>query len=178
MTRSMIAILLTATFPIFAQDRPSMGILDARFIGQKDDPVLRDLFTTSVRGRVVKLLSDTVDVIEGSKLDRLIQVNAASCSNASCLAQFAKKAGLDYLLETKLTIHKGKWTASLKLACAKDESVRDEEMQTFANEDATQAGLPALAEAAVKSLVKKTSTATEVEKRSLLRPQRELRNLS
>jgi len=147
-----------------------MGVLDARFIGQKDDPVLRDLFTTSVRGRVVKLLSDTVDVIEGSKLDRLIQVNASSCSNASCLAQFAKKAGLDYLLETKLTIHKSKWTACLKLACAKDESVRDEETQTFANEDAAQAGLPALAEAAVKSLVKKTSTATEAEETPVAPP--------
>jgi len=144
-----------------AADRPTMGILDAHFIGQKDDPVLRDLFTTAVRGRVVKLVSDSVDVIEGSKLDRLIQVNASSCSNASCLAQFAKKAGLDYLLETKLTFHKGKWTASLKLACAKDESVRDEETQTFANEDAAQAGISTLAEAVVKNLVKSVSEGQE-----------------
>jgi len=135
-------------------DRPTMGILDARFVGHADDAVLRDLFTSAVRGKVVKLVADSVDVIEGSKLDRLIQVNASSCSNASCLAQFAKKAGLDYLLETKLTFHKGKWTASLKLASARSENLLDEEQETYTSDDAAQTGLPVLASQVVKSLMR------------------------
>lgn len=140
-----------------AQDRPTLGILDTRFVGHADDAVLRDLFTTAVRGKVVKLVADSVDVIEGSKLDRLIQVNAASCSNASCLAQFAKKAGLDYLLETKLTFHKGKWTASLKLASARSENLLDEETATYVSDDAAQAGLSVLASQVVKPLMRSGS---------------------
>jgi len=151
---SMAAALLALAVSALSQDRPTLGILDARFVGHADDAVLRDLFTAAVRGKVVKLVADSVDVIEGSKLDRLIQVNASSCSNASCLAQFAKKAGLDYLLETKLTFHKGKWTASLKLASARSENLLDEEQGTYASDDSVQTGLPVLASQVVKPLTR------------------------
>lgn len=151
---SFLFVVLSLSLGVCAQDRPTLGILDARFVGHADDAVLRDLFTSAVRGKVVKLVADSVDVIEGDKLDRLIQVNATSCSNASCLAQFARKAGLDYLLETKLTFHKGKWTASLKLASARSENLLDEEQGTYESDETAQSGLPVLASQVVKVLVK------------------------
>jgi hypothetical protein len=102
---------------------------------------------------VVKLVKDTVDVLEGSKLDRLIQVNATECATSSCLAQFARTAGVDYLLETQMIFRKGTWTAVLKLASAKSENLLDEETRAFADEAEAQKGLPDLASRIVNTLV-------------------------
>jgi len=137
-----------------AQDRPTMGVLEAKLVGKNLDADLKPLFTAAVRSRVVKLVKDTVIVIETSKLDKLMLVNAASCSNASCLAQFAKKTGIDYLLETQMIYRKGSWTAVLKLASAASENLLAEETATYGSETEAQKGLPSLAELVVKPLTR------------------------
>jgi len=150
--RRIFLLLVALTISVFAQDRPTMGVLEAKLVGKNLDADLKPLFTAAVRSRVVKLVKDSVDVIETSKLDKLMLVNAASCSNASCLAQFAKKTGIDYLLETQMIYRKGSWTAVLKLASAASENLLDEETATYTSDDAAQAGLLVLASQVVKSL--------------------------
>ena len=152
--RRIFLLLVVLTISVFAQDRPTMGVLEAKLVGKNLDADLKPLFTAAVRSRVVKLVKDSVNVIETSKLDKLMLVNAASCSNASCLAQFAKKTGIDYLLETQMIYRKGSWTAVLKLASAASENLLDEETATYGSEAEAQKGLPILAEAVVKSLTK------------------------
>jgi len=95
--RSVTGIVALVSSLALSQDtKPSLGVLEAALVGQGFDPELRPVFTSLVRGKVVDLVHDSVDVMEGSKLEKLVETNAKSCSNAECLVQFTRSIGVDY----------------------------------------------------------------------------------
>lgn len=150
----LIFLLASISLAQEPQDKPSLGVLSVEFVPKTTDAVQVELYTSVVRGTVVELARDSVDVIEGSKLDKLIQVNAVGCTNTDCLVQFAKKAQVDYLLETRVIVHKGVYSVNMKLASSKSSSLLSEKTVTYGSEAEAQKGLPSLSEAVVKSLVK------------------------
>jgi len=151
---SLILLLASVCLAQEPQDKPSLGVLSVEFVPKITDAVQVELYTSVVRGTVVELARDSVDVIEGSKLDKLIQVNAVSCTSTDCLVQFAKKAQVDYLLETRVIVHKGVYSVNMKLASSKSSSLLSEKTVTYGSEAEAQKGLPTLSEAVVKSLAK------------------------
>ncbi|MBK9579719.1 MAG: PEGA domain-containing protein [Fibrobacteres bacterium] len=151
---SVIIGMMGASGVAIAQERPTMGVLEASLAGKDYDPELKPVLTSMVRGNVVKVVRDSVDVVEGSKLEKMIQTNSGECSGADCLAKFTRQVGLDYLLETRMLFRKGSWTATLKLASAKSENLLSEETSTFESEADLQKGLPVMVGQVVKSLSK------------------------
>jgi len=153
--RSVTGIVVLVSSLVLAQDtKPSLGVMEATLVGQGFDPELRPVFTSLVRGKVVDLVHDSVDVMEGSKLEKLVANNAKSCSNAECLVQFTRSIGVDYLLETRLLYRKGNWTATIKLASAASASLLAEKTEDYSSEADAKKGLPQLAAQAVQNLVK------------------------
>lgn len=141
----ILAVLLLPMSLVRGQERPTIGVLDVRLMGQDADTSLRQIFTAAIRGAAIKCVKDSLDVIENEKLERLIQVNAVSCSNASCLAKFTRSVGIDYLMETRMLFRKDKWTAVVKLASSRSENLLGEETEDFESESAAKAGLISLA---------------------------------
>ena len=153
-TRNVFLVLLLLTASVFSQEKPTLGVMDVTFLPKITDDAQRELYTSTVRGRVIDLVRDSVDIIEGSKLERMIQVNAASCNTSSCLAQFAKTIGVDYLLGTHVISHKGTWSASVSLASSRSSSLLSEKVADYGSEAELRKGLADLVSQAVKSLTK------------------------
>lgn len=151
---SFLFAVLVLSLGVCAQDKPTLGVMEVTFVPKITDEAQRELYTSTVRGRVIDLVHDSVDVIEGSKLERLIQVNAASCNASSCLAQFAKSLGVDYLLGTRVISHSGIWSVTVSLASSLSSSMLSEKVADFESESALRKGLAGVVTQAVASFVK------------------------
>jgi len=157
--RAAFLLLCLLTVSVFAQDKPSLGVMVVEFIPKITDEAQRELYTSLVRGRAIELVQDSVDIIEGSNLSKMIQVNMKPCNASSCLAQFAKTLGVDYLLGTRVINHKGTWSATVSLASSRTGSMLSEKVSDYESEASLRKGLAALVSQAVKSLVKSGKSA-------------------
>lgn len=136
-----------------ARARPAFGVLEVGISGGDADPGLKALISSLVRGRVLALVQDSVEVVEGAKLEASIRANAQACAQATDLSTFAQAVGVEYLLETRLWRRPDGWHAILKLGASTSSNLLSERMATYRDEPGLRAGLPGLVEEALAPLV-------------------------
>lgn len=155
-----LACLLLVSLSM-ARIGPSLGVLDVGMAGAQDDPGLRAMTSSLVRGKVLALVQDSVEVVEGSALEQRIRANAAECAQARSLDAFARIVAVEYLLETRLWKRPDGWHVFVKLARAGTQNLLSERTAQYRDESGLRTALPGLVEEALVPLVYGTGAGAE-----------------